>query len=296
MIGGYVKAFRRRFEHPLFKNEKFCRGYAWDWMVAMACISPQEYDLRGTTVHLARGQFVASPDEMAEAWHWSRAAVRRFLTRLETDHMIDQKTGHKKTVITICNYEFYQSDWERTGQTTGQTTGQKAARKRPLKEEGQEGKEEEEVIVRDAHTGADDPSFFPESSLPKTVTPDGKTADQVAQEFETIWPHWPKQSEKKAAKAMWSKVRKSHRADDIRPGLQAYVSAMRGNPRYTKAFHRWLRDERWNDDPDSMRRTAKTASERLDEAISSGGSGAVDITPTGPRSLPQMQAEDLFSR
>ena len=82
MMAGYVKAHRGRFDHPLFKASKrnpFCWGFAWDWMVARAAWKATTYDVRGRTVTVERGQFFASPDEMAEAFGWSRAAVRRFM-------------------------------------------------------------------------------------------------------------------------------------------------------------------------------------------------------------------------
>lgn len=141
---GYVKAQRDRFEHPLFKSEKFCRGYAWDWIVARACYRPQRYDVRGKTIHLERGQFVASPDEMAAAWNWSRSAVIRFLTRLKSEHMIEQSTGHNKTVVTVCNYEEYQSQDGQAGHKSEQPTGHKSDTNRTAKEEGKEGKKVEE--------------------------------------------------------------------------------------------------------------------------------------------------------
>ena len=173
MIGGYVKAYRARFDHPLFRGEKFCRGFAWDWMVAKACFTPVSYNVRGVTIRLERGQFVASPDDMAEVWNWSRAAVRRFLTRLQTDQMISQSTGHKKTIITICNYERYQSDEIEAGQSTGQSTGHKPAINRPVKEEGEEGEEGEKK-----KKNAGKPVQSPQQSFPLVVR-GGKSLDPI---------------------------------------------------------------------------------------------------------------------
>jgi hypothetical protein len=35
VIGGWVKGHRKRFDNPLF-SKPYCRGYAWDWLCAMA--------------------------------------------------------------------------------------------------------------------------------------------------------------------------------------------------------------------------------------------------------------------
>lgn len=139
-VSGYVKAHRDRFAHPLFGKEPFCRGYAWDWIVSRACWKATKYDVRGQIIEVSRGQFVASPDEMARAWNWSRSAVIRFLMRLQTEHMIEQSTGHKKTIITVCNYEKYQADEPNTGHKSGRNIGHKPDTNRTAKEEGEEGK------------------------------------------------------------------------------------------------------------------------------------------------------------
>jgi hypothetical protein len=47
---------------------------------------------------------------MAKAWGWSEKRVRTFLSRLEKRGMIDIHVGRLQTVITIRNYEIYQSD------------------------------------------------------------------------------------------------------------------------------------------------------------------------------------------
>lgn len=182
---GYVKAYRSRFSHDLFRASKtnpFCRGFAWDWMVARACWQTTTYDIRGKTVTLERGQFVASPEEMAAAWGWSRAHVRRFLSRLQSDLMIGQETGQQKTIITICNYEKYQSDDEREGRTCGHNIGHKSATNRPAKEEGKERKKEESPNG-DSLEGRRR-ARKPEVAIPENWIPSERNvADAVARNF-----------------------------------------------------------------------------------------------------------------
>ena len=109
-MSGYVRAQRGRFKHKLFCNEKFCRGYAWDWMVAQAAWKPHEIDLKGKTVRLERGQFCHWVRYMADTWGWSIGSVQRFLTRLKTETMVDTATEQGQTIVTICNYDTYQAE------------------------------------------------------------------------------------------------------------------------------------------------------------------------------------------
>ena len=107
---GYTRAHRSRFKHPLFKSQKFCRGYAWDWMVAQAAFKDHIIEIKGKMVRLERGQFSHSMRYMAGKFGWSLGVVQRFINRLETECMIDTAMDSGQMVVTVCNYEEYQSD------------------------------------------------------------------------------------------------------------------------------------------------------------------------------------------
>ena len=109
--GDFVFSQRDRFEHHLFRAEKFCRGYAWDWLVAEARWkdATKPIDLKGTKVWLKRGQLTHSTRHIAKIWNWDKAAVSRFIARLKTEAMIETSTEAGQMVITICNYDRYQS-------------------------------------------------------------------------------------------------------------------------------------------------------------------------------------------
>ena len=73
----------------------------------------------GQLVALSRGQFVTSELKLADSWKWSRGKVARFLKLLIQDKMIQVERISKGSIVTINNYEKYQS---RTGD--GHVTGQ----------------------------------------------------------------------------------------------------------------------------------------------------------------------------
>lgn len=109
-MSGYLKSQRDRFKHHLFRNEKYCRGYAWDWLVAQAVWKDTTVEVKGKTIRLKRGQLCHSIRFIAGAWNWDKAAVSRYLTRLKTETMVDTHTETGQTVITICNYDTYQGE------------------------------------------------------------------------------------------------------------------------------------------------------------------------------------------
>lgn len=140
-MSGFIKLHRGWRDSRIFRGE-FSRADAWVWLIENACWKPTKFDIRGKTVELQRGQLCASREQLAKAWKWAPSAVERFLTRLQTEQMIERQTGQGKSVITICNYSKYQDRETETGQEGGQPTGQESDRNRTAKEEGQEGKEE----------------------------------------------------------------------------------------------------------------------------------------------------------
>ncbi len=159
MSEGWISLHRGWRDNPIFRGE-FSRADAWVWMIENACWKPARFDIKGKIVTLERGQLCASRDRLASVWGWSPSAVERFLTRLQTEHMIGRETGHGKSIITICNYAKYQDRAEQTGQETGQETGQTSDRDRTAKEQGNKGTSEKVVAIATRASG-DAPALQP---------------------------------------------------------------------------------------------------------------------------------------
>lgn len=137
MVSGFICLHRDALDHPLLQDAG--RLGAFLWLVARAAWKPVPFDINGKVIIIERGQLCTSRSLLAKAWGWSPSAVERFLTRLKTEQMIEQATGQGKSIITICNYEKYQSISSEAGQTTGQATGQASDSDRTAKEQGNKG-------------------------------------------------------------------------------------------------------------------------------------------------------------
>lgn len=66
--------------------------------------------LKGRALYLDRGQVGMSQLAMQKRWGWSQNKVKRFLNLLKKHSMCDFVTNDLTTVITICNFEGFQSD------------------------------------------------------------------------------------------------------------------------------------------------------------------------------------------
>jgi hypothetical protein len=101
-------------DHPMLGRERYCNRAAWVWLVERAEWNCRDVNIRGEIIILRRGQLVASQRYLATAWKWSRGKVERFLTMLEIEGAIERAIEPGETVITICNYDKYQANPNRT--------------------------------------------------------------------------------------------------------------------------------------------------------------------------------------
>lgn len=202
MIGGWVKAHRSRFENPLF-TKPYCRGYAWDWICAAACHRPTKFDIKGKTVTLERGQLATSYRKMAEAWGWSLGAVQRFVTRLKTDTMIETTSDTGQLIITICNYNNYQTEEQQTDTPSDTPADTEAIQERYTKEEGKEG-EEKKVARKRAHRLPADWQLS--DRLRQWARAEGLTDAEVEFEAAQFRDYWHSASGQNASKLDWDKA------------------------------------------------------------------------------------------
>lgn len=108
---GYVSINREIQNHWIFKEKRvFSKFEAWIYLIMDVNHSPGKVPIGNQIVELKRGQTLTSILKLSEIFSWSRFKVKSFLTLLENDGMIEMKTTTKYTLLTIVNYDFYQSD------------------------------------------------------------------------------------------------------------------------------------------------------------------------------------------
>lgn len=114
MKTGWVRIHRKIEDNPLYFSEPFTKAQAWIDLLIFANHKDESVLVRGSEIHVKRGQLCWSEVTMAKRWRWSRNKVRRFLKWLKTKQQTEQVTIQQKTsLITIINYESYQSDEEK---------------------------------------------------------------------------------------------------------------------------------------------------------------------------------------
>lgn len=159
-MSGFIAMRRDWQEHPVFGNDEFSRRDAWAWLIANAAWKPIKVRVKGSIVDLERGELCFAQRFLAEKWGWSKSKVDRFLHLLRSEGMIATRSktgataghpaGQGQAIITICNYDKFQTPLKgergNAEMQTGATAGQ------------QRGKEEQEnkIIPFSNENGASD--------------------------------------------------------------------------------------------------------------------------------------------
>ena len=159
-MSGYVKLHRDLFDHPIVgfhvPAPRAAKGkrpvppmMAWQWLFSKAAYKSHNVGNKGMDVKLERGQVLAARHHLASAWQWSEQNVRTFLKNLHAHGMVEinQSNGHYASVLTICNYERFQSGDDAANQSTNQSLTRESPETNHT-EEGKELKEEDTTLTR----------------------------------------------------------------------------------------------------------------------------------------------------
>ena len=109
MLNGFISLHRSIMLDPLWQEKPFDRARAWAHMLMIAAHQDYVAILGNTRVELKRGDILTSERRLMDVFGWSKTKVRSFLNYLEADSKVIQKRDHKKTVISICQYDYYQT-------------------------------------------------------------------------------------------------------------------------------------------------------------------------------------------
>ena len=110
-MSGWIKLHRKIAKTSLYpKNREFTKFEAWIDLILMVNHSEEEFLINNDIYICKRGQSVRSIETYQKYWNWSRQKVRSFFNLLQKNFMIELKTTTKTTILSICNYDSYQSE------------------------------------------------------------------------------------------------------------------------------------------------------------------------------------------
>ena len=110
---GYIRLYRDIREHWIWQDSEYVK--AWIDLIMMMNHTDTQVLFDKKLITIKRGSKITSIRKLAERWGWSRGRVKRFLDILEADHMVTTKRDTRKTLITLENSGFYQSNSVKRG-------------------------------------------------------------------------------------------------------------------------------------------------------------------------------------
>ena len=117
-------------KHPIFKGRPDRLG-AWIAILDEAAWADTRQLVGGAMVDIKRGELCASQAMLEEITGLSRKQLRTFLDILKKEGVVKSRPGQKgaksRAILTVCNYEKYQS--------LGPSKGQEGAKEGPTKEQ-----------------------------------------------------------------------------------------------------------------------------------------------------------------
>lgn len=133
---GWIKLYRNSFGNQLYFLEPFTKWQAWCDLLLLANHKNGIITKRGIVVKVPRGSIGHGTESLSERWKWSRGKVERFMCFLENDsvkQIVRQKT-RITTLISIVNYETYQTNDTTKIKTNDTTDGQQTDTNKNVKE------------------------------------------------------------------------------------------------------------------------------------------------------------------
>jgi hypothetical protein len=125
MANGWIRLHRQTLESQVFSDPELFR--LWCYLLLRASYRPTYF--RGTEIQ--RGQVAFSYRVLSDSLGCSRGKLERAFKKLESMGNITVKAGRDFTVVTICNYDTYQSDEEANrdaGEATDEATDRAASK------------------------------------------------------------------------------------------------------------------------------------------------------------------------
>lgn len=207
-MSGYIRLYRGWRDCDAFCDERLSEREAWLWLLENAAYRPaKRRNGKGEIITIERGQIHVSDRSLASAWDWDKKHVRRFLDRLSDCGMVAQSRDQSGTILSIVNYEKYQSPANDTGTGQGTSEGPAEDQPRTTHKEGKEGKEE----PNGSKAGVTRASRIPDDWHPSPLTPDSVSGEIVAHRgqdwarraFESFRNHWRTANGPNARKRDW---------------------------------------------------------------------------------------------
>lgn len=224
---GWIKAHRIMLDNPVVCKDS---DYLAVWMYLLLNATHKEYPsiFGGEKIILQPGQLITGRKAIGEKFKISESKVERILKLFKSEQQIEQQTSNKNRLISIVNWEIYQSTEQQDEQqvNNNRTTTEQQVNTNKNVKNIENVKKEERPLVDSNECDIAFEKFY--NSYPKMGSVRKKA-------FESFKKHW---KEKKIT---------TENIDGVIRSACSYVSYQKHNGLNTCGAQVFLNQERWND-------------------------------------------------
>lgn len=268
---GFIALYRRVLEHPLFLQLPSAWFKAWIAILLRANYRTSTWWDGEKNIELQPGQFVTSHKSMAEFCGLTEKQIRGTLAYCERAGLVTLQRASRYQVVTVCNWETYQTPNKSEGSTeltgegringtgraeSGQDRGQSQGRVRATEEQSNNKKQiHGQQTPLTGLSSIDDPPFesLDEFALDSQPAKTSSLKDQQAAWFAEWWSgYWLKVAKVDAEKAFFKHVRTAERFATVKAAMKQWAPEMLSKPRGKRPHAAtWLNGARWDDELDA---------------------------------------------
>ncbi len=151
MSSGYIKLHRSLLTHPIMANADLLKF--WLWCLMRANHKQADVLVGYTTVRLQPGQFIFGRNSAAAQTGYSPQNIRTFVRTLEKLENLTKESTKTYTVLTVCNWDTYQSPGGAANQEANQepTKCQPSANQEPTTDKNDKKVKNEKNEEKNTH-------------------------------------------------------------------------------------------------------------------------------------------------
>lgn len=139
MENGYIKLFRKTLNKGYYKDSEY--AHLWIHLLLKANHKETELLWNNEKLIVKRGQFITSRNTLVKETGINRSKIERVLKFLKTEQQIEQQNLYTSRLITIINYDKYQSSEQENEQ---QVSSKRAASEQQVSTNNKDKKDKNE--------------------------------------------------------------------------------------------------------------------------------------------------------
>lgn len=235
MNDGYVKLYRKSIDSRVFRNLGLWQLWTWCLMKAShkeiwVSVSTGRGD---TEVRLLPGQFIFGRHAAAKELKQKPTSTYKRMMKLQTMQNLTMKSDTHFSIVTICNWDKYQTQEYKEEQAKEQASDNQVTTKCQASDTNKNVKNEENVKNK------------------KNPSSSGADGCGYSDSFLAFWKAYPKKIGKGAAWKAWSKSNGKPPIEQIISSIQSHIQTeqwLKDNGQYIPNPQTYINQRRWDDE------------------------------------------------